>query len=280
MASFTTTGGLQITGAWTRAGLGSCIRVQGLNKQEDLLFDCGVCEAETIAAGFVFISHGHVDHIGGSVSHARNKVMTSKSAVYYVPVDNVAALEEARAAFSKLDGRDIPMNIVPCQPGDCIEVNDKLVVRVFPTVHRVPSQGYAVYRRTRSKQLLAEYSELKGPAIGELKKQGIEAFQHVFSETLELVYTGDTTFAGLLDETTRFIFTAQILIMELTYLDGDKSRAIDRGHVHISDIVDNAPLFAGCQHVVFCHLSERYAPYGKALDMLREKLPSELASRR
>ena len=278
--TFTTSGGLQIIGAWTRAGLGSCMRVKGLNNQEDMLFDCGVCEAETIAAGFVFISHGHVDHIGASISHARNKVMTSKAAVYYVPVDNVAALEEARIAFSKLDGRDIPMKIVPCQPGDCIEINDKLIVRVFPTVHRVPSQGYAVYRRTRSKQKLPEYSELKGQALGELKKQGIEPFQQVCLESLELVYTGDTTFAGLLEEATRFIFTAQILIMELTYLDGPKTRADTTGHVHIDDVLENAALFKDCQHVVFCHLSERYAPYGKALDMLREKLPTELACRR
>ena len=277
-APFVTSGGVRVTGAWTRAGLGSCIRVQGANKQDDLLFDCGVCEPDTISAGFVFISHGHVDHIGASVMHARSKALTKKTATYYVPVDSVGPLEEARAAFSKLDGGDIPMNIVPLQPGESVVVNGELVVKAFPTVHRVPSQGYALYKRTRSKALLPEYTHRKHE-IEELRRQGLQVYAETSAETLELVYTGDTTFDGLLDERNRFIFSAQILIMELTYLDGERSRAVDRGHVCIDDVIEHAQLFTTCDHVVFCHISERYAPHGKALSILREKLPEDFAAR-
>jgi ribonuclease Z len=271
--SVITPGGIRVTGAWTRAGLGSCVRVEGANKGDDILFDCGVCEPECLKAGFVFISHGHMDHIGASVLHARAKMLTSKPSIYYVPVESVEPLNEARVAFSKMDGKDIIMNIVPLKPGDVVTVNSDLVVKVFPTIHRVQSQGYALYKRSNG-SLLPQFHNLPGKEIGELKRNGVKITSDNV-ETLELVYTGDTIFSGLIQECNMFIFDAPILIMELTYLDGDKQKSIDRGHVHLDDVVDNMSIFNN-QQIVFVHLSERYGPFGKALMMLRDKLPSEI----
>ena len=274
--SITTPGGIRVTGAWTRAGLGSCVRVEGADKLDDIIFDCGVCEPECLKAGFVFISHGHVDHIGACVMHARAKMLTSKQSVYYVPTESVGPLDEARAAFSKMDGKDIPMNIVPIKPGDIVKVNSNLIVKVFQTIHRVPSQGYALYRRTNG-GLLPEYAHLPGKEIGELRKMGVVVTSDTI-ETLELVYTGDTVFEGLIQPCAEFIFEAPILIMELTYLDGERQRAIDRGHIHLQDVVENCHKFNN-QQIIFVHISERYGPHGKALMMLRDGLPSDLLSR-
>lgn len=271
--SLITPGGIRVTGAWTRAGLGSCVRVEGANKGDDILFDCGVCEPECLKAGFVFISHGHMDHIGASVLHARAKMLTSKPSIYYVPVESVEPLNEARVAFSKMDGKDIIMNIVPLKPGDVVTVNSDLVIKVFPTIHRVQSQGYALYKRTNG-SLLPLFHNLPGKEIGELRRRGVKITSED-TETLELVYTGDTIFQGLMQECNMFIFEAPILIMELTYLDGDKQKSIDRGHVHLDDVVGNTSLFRN-QQIVFVHLSERYGPFGKALMMLRDKLPPEI----
>jgi ribonuclease Z len=271
--SLITPGGIRVTGAWTRAGLGSCVRVEGANKGDDILFDCGVCEPECLKAGFVFISHGHMDHIGASVLHARAKMLTSKPSIYYVPVESVEPLNEARVAFSKMDGKDIIMNIVPLKPGDVVTVNSDLVVKVFPTVHRVQSQGYALYKRSNG-SLLPQFHNLPGKEIGDLRRKGVK-ISSGDTETLELVYTGDTIFNGLMQDCNMFIFNAPILIMELTYLDGDKQKSIDRGHVHLDDVVENMSVFNN-QQIVFVHLSERYGPFGKALMMLRDKLPSEI----
>jgi ribonuclease Z len=274
--SLTTSGGIKVTGAWTRAGLGSCVRVEGPNKFDDILFDCGVCEAECVRAGFVFISHGHVDHIGACVMHARAKMLTSRQAIYYVPVESVGPLEDARIAFSKMDGKDIPMKIIPIGPGDSINVSSDLIVKVFRTIHRVPSQGYALYKRTIG-SLLEQYLNIPNIEIRELKRSGVQ-IRSEDTESLELVYTGDTVFEALMLPCNKFVLEAPILILELTYLDGDKSKAIDRGHIHLDDIVQNSEMFKN-QQIVFVHLSERYAPYSKALNMLRDGLPANILDR-
>lgn len=274
--SLTTSGGIKVTGAWTRAGLGSCVRVEGPNKLDDILFDCGVCDAECVRAGFVFISHGHVDHIGACVIHARAKMLTSRQAIYYVPVESVGPLEEARIAFSKMDGKDIPMKIIPIGPGDSVNVNADLIVKVFRTIHRVPSQGYALYKR-RTGSLLEQYFNIPSTEIRELKRRGIQVTCED-TETLELVYTGDTVFEALMLPCNTFVFESPILILELTYLDGDKSKATDRGHIHLDDIVQNSEIFKN-QQIVFVHLSERYAPHSKALNMLRDGLPTCILDR-
>lgn len=116
MASIVTPGGLQITGAWTQAGFASCVHVRG-SKHEDILFDCGVCEQETLTARHVFITHGHVDHIGAAITHARAKSLRSQPANYYVPTDILSYLQDALAAFELLDGSSINMNIIPVSPG-------------------------------------------------------------------------------------------------------------------------------------------------------------------
>ena len=274
--SLTTAGGVRVTGAWTRAGLGSCVRVEGAEKLDDIIFDCGVCEPECLKAGFVFISHGHVDHIGACVMHARAKMLTSRQSIYYVPTESVGPLDEARVAFSKMDGKDIPMNIVPLKPGDVVKVNSNLIVKVFPTIHRVPSQGYALYKRTNG-SLLPQYTHLSGREIGELKKTGVVITSDDI-ESLELVYTGDTVFEGLIQPCSEFIFNSPILIMELTYLDGERQKSIDRGHIHLQDVVENAHRFNN-QQIIFVHLSERYGPHGKALMMLKDGLPSDILTR-
>ena len=46
-------------------------------------------------------------------------------------------------------------------------------------------------------------------------------------QRIEFVYTGDTTFAGLLKPGLDFIFRADILVIEVTYLDGSKDKAAE-----------------------------------------------------
>jgi ribonuclease BN (tRNA processing enzyme) len=74
------------------------------------------------------------------------------------------------------------------------------------------------------------------------------------------VYTGDTTMAGLLDDAANaYIFTAHTFIMELTYLDGDRGKAAEWGHIHLDDVISNAHLFEAVQRLVFVHISQKYS---------------------
>jgi ribonuclease Z len=140
---------LRITGAWTKAGIASCIKVDGSTKDDIFLLDCGVFEPETLLAKTVLISHGHIDHVGACISHARGKTLSGKVATYFVPFCLYDSLLEAKIAFEKMDGKLIPMDIVVVEVGDTKLFGSNLKLVVFPTQHRVPSQGYAIYSLKR-----------------------------------------------------------------------------------------------------------------------------------
>jgi hypothetical protein len=97
-------------------------------------------------------------------------------------------------------------------------------------------------------------------------------------DTLELVYTGDTVMSGLLDPRNDFVFKAPILITELTYLEGDRSKAAEFGHMHTDDIIENIDKFQN-QFILFVHLSQKYRAQGIAVKLLRQLLPPEILSK-
>ena len=47
--------------------------MQGLSQAESVLFDCGLLTTEGICCNSVFITHGHIDHVGACISHARGE---------------------------------------------------------------------------------------------------------------------------------------------------------------------------------------------------------------
>eukprot|EP00581_Thalassiosira_minuscula_P011177 CAMPEP_0183721010 /NCGR_PEP_ID=MMETSP0737-20130205/13457_1 /TAXON_ID=385413 /ORGANISM="Thalassiosira miniscula, Strain CCMP1093" /LENGTH=407 /DNA_ID=CAMNT_0025950973 /DNA_START=5 /DNA_END=1228 /DNA_ORIENTATION=+ len=101
----------------------------------------------------------------------------------------------------------------------------------------------------------------------------------------------------------RQIFQAELLLCELTFLDSSEkdsqSKAMRRGHLHINDLerifssrnqfwkenIDNEETETTpttCQYpknIVFYHLSAKYQPARRALDLIAEGLPSQLRDR-
>lgn len=69
-----------------------------------------------------------------------------------------------------------------------------------------------------------EYITMDKEAIRDFRLNGENIYEDPY-DTLELIYTGDTTIDGLLLPDNKFIFKAPILITELTYLEGDRLKA-------------------------------------------------------
>lgn len=276
----TSVGGLRVSSAISAAGVHSAISV-GNDQGVRMLFDIGVYERSFSNVRDVFISHGHTDHIGAIMLHARGARLQKGTPKYYVPTECIEALEQARIAFSTLNGDEIPMEIVSMSPGDSVVIGSnrsKFRVIALETKHRVQSQGYAVYSIVETKgKLLPEYKGLSGSEIGELKRNGTEiASPTTFGENLDLIYSGDTTFQGLLDcpqLSPADLFSADIVIMECTYLDGPYERAMEWDHVHIDDIVNHASLFEETGQLVLTHISARYQPWNVAVRLLSSALP-------
>ena len=133
----------------------------------------------------VLISHGHIDHIGSCIAHARARTLMGPPASYYVPIGIVDHLKEAKAAFERLDNACIPMKIIGIQPGDIIHAGSCYKIKVFETIHRVPSQGYAIYSIQKG-ELLPEMRGLTTAELRELKQLG-QAIVGPEREVLEMV---------------------------------------------------------------------------------------------
>eukprot|EP01036_Dinobryon_divergens_P026322 gene26322-34950_t len=264
---------ISVIGAWSKAGIGSSIKVQGLSKAESILFDCGLLTTEGLNCNSVFITHGHIDHVGACISHARARAISFSPASYYVPYGVYDALLDAKLAFEKMDGAPIPMNIFKISPGESVHVTAKLRVATITSVHRVESQGYAVFSIKKG-SLRQELSGLSKDEIRTLKLSG-ESISDPDTESLEFVYTGDTTIEMFKLPENEFILSVPKLVVELTYIDGDRAKASQRGHIHIDDIIENAAMFDAVQELIFVHFSQKYS-MSQILAVLQEKLPTTL----
>ncbi|CAM9804258.1 unnamed protein product [Choristocarpus tenellus] len=142
-----TRGGFFVSGAWSKAGICSCfhIRHRNLLGKHGIVFDMGVCPGEVVHAKHVFISHGHLDHCGAVVMHARLRAKgdTRPPAKYYVPSGIVSSLEKVRQAFEEMNGQNIPMDIVGVSPGSRVDLGQGCFVRPFTVQHRCRSLGSA-----------------------------------------------------------------------------------------------------------------------------------------
>lgn len=296
--------GCYVAGAWSQAGLATLLHVKALGGGLDILFDCGAFVASTRSARHVFISHGHCDHVGAAVQFARATSLNSGPApAYYVPESCREPLEQAQRAFATLDGSEIPMNLRVLSPpssaggespltvspdgslegdvssGSAVALGNGFQAFAFPTMHRVPSQGYCVVRAEKGR-LLPQFAHMSPEELQQRRSAG-QQITGPSRHTLQLAYTGDTTLSGLLDGshlTASVVVQVPVLIMEMTYLDGEPDRAAKWGHIHLTEFLQQAHRFRN-EHIVFVHISERYQPYTKALSILRAAVPPELQPR-
>lgn len=102
-----------------------------------------------------------------------------------------------------------------------------------------------------------EYITYTDTELRALLTQGI-AIHREAVDSLEVVYTGDTIFGALLRPENDFLFQAYLFIVEVTYLDGDAKKAVERGHVHGSDIVQNRHIFRHVTKLMLVHISARF----------------------
>lgn len=256
--------------AFSVAGFQTCIELPQLS----LAFDIGFCPRSAIGRSSVLVSHTHMDHVASIAHHAATRgLLGMKPATYVVPAVNRSAVEELFAAYAKLDGCEHAHTVEGASPGDRIALTRDIEVRPFFSPHRVPCQGYALWRKFT--KLRPELAGRPSEEIGRLRREGHEV--SVASEVPEVVYTGDTRIEVL--ESEEVVRKARLLIMELTFVgdDVDVAGARSRGHVHIDEVAARADLFEN-EAILFLHFSARYTREDivRALD---EKLPAKLRER-
>lgn len=261
--------GLTVEG-WSRAAVQTYWRIPELN----IGFDVGAQPWDFMGTPTWFVSHTHLDHVAAlPVYVARRRMMKMEPPTIYVPTESSDDVKKLMVVLQRLDrGRQLAQ-VHGVAAGDEIELGRNQVIRVFDTVHTIPSRGFIIYERRH--KLKDEFVGLPGEKIKELRLSGVAITREI---RLPLVaYTGDTAPAGL-DNNPEF-FEAKILITEMSFIRASHRRdKIHKfGHMHLDDFLERASQFKN-EVIVTAHFSTRYHP-NEVRKVLQNKLPPELKAR-
>jgi ribonuclease Z len=241
----------------------------------DALFDVGSPIRTASTARHLFLSHGHVDHVGGlsSLLGIRALFGHPRPLRIHLPAEIAPALSDALAAMSRLQRYELAFELIPMSPGQEVALRGDLAVRALRTYHPVPSLAYVVIRRVA--KLRPELVGLSGREIAERRRSGEVVSESV--DRLELAYATDTL-AVVLDREPALL-DCRVLVLECTFLDGRKSLADARAgcHIHLDELVERAHLFRN-EALVLMHFSQIYRPV-EVREILARRLPEELRAR-
>ncbi|KAJ4712159.1 nuclear ribonuclease Z-like [Melia azedarach] len=267
--------GMQIEGyrieGLSIAGHETCIIFPSL----DLAFDIGRCPDRAISQDFLFISHAHMDHIGGLPMYVATRgLYRMKPPTIIVPSSIKEDVEQLFEVHRRMDHSELNHNLVGLDVGEEFCLRKDLIVKAFKTYHVIQSQGYVVY--SVKQKLKKEYLGLPGDEIKKLKTSGTEITYTV--TTPEVAFTGDTMSDFIVDEANTDVLRAKILVMESTYVDDSATveQARDYGHTHLSEIVNYADKFEN-KAILLIHFSARHKL--EEIQRAVEEVPPPLADR-
>ncbi len=251
-------------------GIETCIELPGL----DLCFDIGRCPHSAIRRSRVLLTHAHMDHMGGIAYHAATRDLYKiKPPTWYVPRENEADLRALLDVWRRLDQSDFPVNVVPCGPGDRVDLGKGWVATPFRSPHRVACQGYAL--RKQRHRLKPELAHLDQRGIRELRATGVEVSNT--TEVVEFAFTGDALPEVI--EREEAVRTARLLVIECTFLDGrvPVAKARESGHVHLDQLLERGELLQN-ESILLTHFSARYGDR-EIVEILDRRLPGHLRQR-
>jgi ribonuclease Z len=239
------------------------------------MLDVGLAPRSFAGAARLFLSHGHVDHVGGLLSFLglRGLVGHTQRLEVFLPAAIVADVENLLRAATPLQRFPLDITAVPMEPGQVVALRGDLRVRAFRTFHPVPSLGFQFLRRV--KKLRPELAHLPGPEIARRRLAGEDLFEEL--EHLELAYATDTLVQVLDAEPS--ILRSKVLILECTFLDERKSLRDARAgcHIHLDELLERAGAFAN-EQLVLMHFSQIYKPR-EVVEILRARCPEHLYRR-
>lgn len=222
-----------------------------------------------------FITHAHMDHAHGlPYLIGQKSMMGHPRAQVYFPATEVEKLQKVFRAWEELEDHNYKYDLHPVSAGDQFEISPQYFVRPFPTTHRVPSFGYALFERR--KKLKAQYAGLERQELLDLKSRGEELDE--VTEHPVFAYTGDTS-SKFFKMAPRWVLDCEVLALDVTFWDERKGLkdAHKWGHVHALELPDILDQFQG-EKLLVVHISARHRT-SFAQGVLDQLLPAEKLNR-
>ena len=242
-----------------------------LYQPSHLLFDAGegvatILEQKVTAVDYLFLSHGHLDHISGlpTFISIRDRVLGPHArplSIYYPRGDLfVEGMRDYLMAANPRMG--YPLEWIPLVAGEVISITDGerkqhgREVLAFATEHRPDGLTLGYHLMEKRHQLKPEFASLPGSEIQKLGQEGrrkemTQEYRHCL-----LTYVGDTVPLPL-----EQYEQTDLLLHEATHI----GKGV--GHSRIAETIELAGKLNPKQLVIY-HLSPRY-PWEKVLEEVR-----------
>lgn len=245
--------GIKVRGV-SVAGISTCLYLPDLGVALDIAQGLSFA----LSAKSFFITHAHQDHMGGIAYIVSQRALNKlPPAVFYLPETIIPAVRSLMDIWQELEGHEYQYELRTLNPGqEPVELKNGFSIESFKTVHRVRSQGYRLFQKT--KKLKPEYAGLSGDEIKGLRSKG-QAVTEMITEPA-FAFTGDTqveVFSEFPD-----LLRTRVLFVECTYYDDRKSVASARewGHIHLEELKPVIEAFKG-ERFVLIHPSRKYRPH-------------------
>jgi ribonuclease Z len=212
----------------------------------------------------ILVTHCHSDHVANLPYHLYSAI--DKKITIFAPAENYQRINRyIQAAFAmtgNTDENDEEFNknlnswyeMIPAYKGRTeiiVSGNRTMGLEIIPCDHGVPSIGFGLIEKRL--KLKAEYAQLPGKELGNLKKSGVEINYEV--EMPFFLYLGDTSEKVLLDEN---ILKYRTIMIECTFLlEEESEQATMTKHMHWKHLYPFIQAHSEIFFVIY-HFSQRY----------------------